>query len=68
MLQTILMPKSKFSLSEAVAWVSNHHHSHHKVDITDNFYRFRQHTPAHHGRYYTVKLKNGVELVHQVSF
>lgn len=68
MLQTILVPKSKFSLAEAVAWVRDHRHSHHKVDISGNYYRFRQHTPAHHGRYYTVTLKNGVELVNQVSF
>jgi len=68
MLQTILIPKAKFSLPDAIEWVRDHHHSAHKVDITGHYYRFRQHTPHHSGRYYTVTLPNGVELVHQVDF
>lgn len=65
MLQTILIPKAKFSLSDAIDWVSSHHYSAHKVDITDKFYRFRQHTPYHMGSYYTITLPNGIELVHE---
>jgi hypothetical protein len=68
MLQTILIPRSKFSLSDAVVWMKEHNYEHHKVDITGNFYRFRQVAPEHYGRYYTVKLPNGIELVHQVHF
>ena len=68
MLQTILIPKSTFSMPEAVAWVASHKHSHHKVDIGPGYYRFRQHAPVHHGRYYTVTLKNGVEMVYNVAF
>lgn len=68
MLQTILIPRKTFSLSEAVAWVRDHKHHHHKVDVSGNYYRFRQHTPEHHGRYYTISLRNGVQLVHQVAF
>ncbi len=68
MLETILVPRKKFSLADAVRWVADHKHSHHKVDVTGNFYRFRQHAPAHHGRYYTTTLPNGVELVNQVRF
>jgi len=67
MIQTILVPKSKFSLSEASIWVSEHKYHSVKVDITEHFYRFRQHSPAG-GRYYTVTLPNGIELVHQVPF
>jgi hypothetical protein len=64
MLQTILIPKVKFSLPDAVEWVRDHHYNHHKVDITDRFYRFRQHTPFK-GSYYTVTLPNGIELVYE---
>jgi hypothetical protein len=55
-------------MSEAVAWVASHKHSHHKVDVGPEYYRFRQHTPSHAGRYYTVTLKNGVEMVYNVAF
>jgi hypothetical protein len=64
MLQTILVPKDKFSLSEAYVWLANHHYSHHKIDITEHFYRFRQNDP-HGGSYYTVRLPNGIQLVHE---
>jgi len=65
MLQTILVPKAKFSAAEAIDWVRDHQYHHHKLDITDRFFRFRQHAPEH-GRYYTVTLKNGVELVYNI--
>jgi len=65
MLQTILIPKERFSLADAVEWVRDHKYNHHKVDITGRFYRFRQHTPYHAGSYYIVTLPNGIELVHE---
>ena len=55
-------------MPEAVAWVASHKHSHDKVDVGPGYYRFRQHAPVHHGRYYTVTLKNGVEMVYNVAF
>jgi hypothetical protein len=64
MLQTILIPKSNFTLSEAVFWLKDHNYPHHKIDITDKFYRFRQHNPIEHSNYYTHSLKNGIQLVH----
>lgn len=67
MLQTVLFPKSKFTMYEAIQWLINHGHTHHKIDITKKFYRFRQHDPLPHGQYYTVSLPNGVELVHSRS-
>jgi hypothetical protein len=64
MLQTILIPRKSFTLPEAVVWLKDNHYPHHKIDITGNYYRFRQHDPIEHSKYYTHTLKNGVELVH----
>jgi hypothetical protein len=63
MLQTILVPKSKFSLPDAIHWVRTHRFIADKVDTTDRFYRFRQMTPYPGGEYRTKTLPNGVELV-----
>jgi hypothetical protein len=68
MLQTILVPRSRFSLSEATHWVMEHKYHAVKVDVTEHFYRFRQHDPLGSGRYYTQTLKNGIELVYQQPF
>jgi hypothetical protein len=59
--QTVLIPES-WSLKEAKGWLAAHKYKHSKVDITENFYRFRQRPPGG-GKYYTVSLANGVELV-----
>jgi hypothetical protein len=67
MLQTILFPRKFFTLPEAILWLTTHNYRHSKVDITTNFLRFRQHEPTSHGNYYTVTLKNGVEMVYEKS-
>lgn len=63
MIQTVLLPKKKFSLPDAIAWVSRHGFRSHKVDITGNYYRFRQMEPMYGGKYRTKTLTNGVEIV-----
>jgi len=63
MLQTILFPRAKFTSLEAIKWVKSHGYHFHKIDLTNNFIRIRQMQPPPHGNYYTVKLKNGIELV-----
>jgi hypothetical protein len=65
MLQTILFPKNKFSNLEAIKWTRDHGHIVHKIDLTDKFIRIRQKQPFPHGEYYTITLKNGVELVYE---
>jgi len=67
MLQTILFPRSKFSVHDATMWLMEHKYHALKVDMTENFLRFRQHAPAG-GRYYTKTLNNGIELVYQQPF
>jgi len=64
MLQTIIFPKKHFTKQDAFLWLMNHGHKFTDIDITDNFYRFRQQTPRK-GRYYTKTLPNHIELVYQ---
>ena len=68
MLQSIIVPKNKFSKKEAIEWVINHKFHIYKIDTTDRFYRFRQKEPRPHGQYYTISLKNGIELIHEKNF
>ena len=63
-LQTVLIPKSSFTLVKAKAWLKKHGIPAPKVDSATNFYRFRQASPSAKADYYTVKLPNGVELVY----
>jgi hypothetical protein len=49
-IQSVLIPKSKYSLSEAKKWIKDNgfrltFHGK-KVDITKNYYRFRQKSPG----------------------
>lgn len=64
-LQTVLIPRKK-GLIWAIDWLLKHKYKVNKVDITDNYYRFRQRKPNKTDkriRYYTISLDNGVELV-----
>lgn len=63
MIQSIVFPKSDYTLREATNWLQSHGHKFHKVDETPNTYRFRQHEPIPHSEYYTKVLPNKVELV-----
>jgi hypothetical protein len=60
-IQTVLIPES-WALKDAKGWLAAHKYKHSKVDITENFYRFRQRPPGG-GKYFTVGLPNGIELV-----
>jgi hypothetical protein len=66
MLQTVLFPKSKFSVHDASMWLTQHKYYSGKVDAGKDYWRFRQRTP-HGGSYYTVTLPSGVEMVYEKS-
>ena len=66
-LQSILVPKSRFSLEEAKKWILDNKY---KVSYygkqyheTKRYYRFRQHKNRRGKTYYIKKLPNGVKLV-----
>jgi len=61
--QSVLVPKQKFTLHQAVKWVENNNFVVLKVDSATNFWRFRQVNPKRGAEYRMKKLKNGVELV-----
>lgn len=63
LVQSIVFPKSKFSQREAIKWIYEHKYEVHKIDITPNFYRFRQHEPSPGAKYISKTLPNGVILV-----
>jgi hypothetical protein len=60
--QSVLLKRSQFTLSEAKQWIEKHGYMHHKVDITPTYFRFRQHDPGHleslHYRARTIQLGN----------
>jgi len=61
--QTVLFPKSKFSVATAIEWLKKHNYKHKDVDMGDHYLRFRQHQPVPGTRYITKTLPNGVEIV-----
>ena len=63
-IQSVLVPKSKFSKNEAIKYVKKHF-KFKKLDENQrkNFYSFRQFNPTKGSNYSTKVLKNGVELV-----
>lgn len=72
-LQSVLLPKSKYSLEEAKRWInSNGYHVNYrnkKIDITEHYYRFRQAKPEKNSivRYYTKIAKGGIKFVYYVK-
>jgi hypothetical protein len=63
-IQSVLVPKNKFTRKQAINYIKKHFKF---IKIDDNqrknFYSFRQFNPTHGSNYSTKKLKNGVELV-----
>lgn len=58
--QSVQLRRSKFSKGEAFAWIRKHGYKAEKVDITPDFFRFRQIDPSRlHGfRFRTVEIGN----------
>lgn len=46
-IQSILIPTTKYSVEEATAWVMEHGYITRKIHQTKDYYRFRQHTPKY---------------------
>jgi hypothetical protein len=63
-IQSVLVPKDKFTRSEAIKYVKEHF-EYKKIDSTQRprFYSFRQIDPTINSKYFTKVLDNGVELV-----
>lgn len=63
-IQSVLVPKDKFTRSEAIKYIREHF-AYKKIDSTQrkNFYSFRQIEPTQNSKYFTKVLADGVELV-----
>ena len=45
--QSVLFNKDKYTPAEAIVWLKDHKFKVKKIDITDNYLRFRQYTPQY---------------------
>lgn len=64
-IQSILFDKKIWNKSQSIDWLKNNNFFHDNIDITENYYRFRQYNPDDlHGRkYINKKFNNGIELI-----
>ncbi len=64
--QTVLCPRNEFgNVEEAAAWCKEHGFKADKVDVTDEYYRFRQFSPdrCEEGTFRTIELGDRVKAV-----
>lgn len=61
-IQTIQIPKSKFSIKQAKEWLKTHKYRYDTWRYTPEFYRFMQNRPVENANYYSKKLPNGIIL------
>ena len=65
-IQSILIDRNLKTLKEAYEWVASHGFIHNKIDVKDNYYRFRQFTPKPNKSYRTIKLTNGIKGIVEI--
>jgi hypothetical protein len=61
--QSVIIPRSRYTLNQAKAWVNTNNFKLKKMDLTQNYYRFRQREPKPQSKYFTVELTNGIHLI-----
>ena len=68
-IQSVLIPKDKYTLVQAAQWIANNHFKvsfyGKQVDETENYYRYRQMAPSRFekDKYITKDFKDGVKLI-----
>ena len=60
--QSVIIPRNDFTLLQAKKWLNAHNFKLNKIDITENFYRFRQRNPNKTKTYFVINL-DGVKLI-----
>lgn len=66
--QSVLIPKDRYTLREARKWIKEHKFVDKGVDETDRYYRFRQFAPTKHYAYRTIAFgQSGIKAVLRVS-
>lgn len=65
-IQSIMFPKSKYTSESSFNWLQKHNMKPlKKVHETENYYRYRIEKPNKNNKYYTMKIKHGIQLVIQ---
>lgn len=64
MIQSIIFNRKYWNITDAIKWLIKHKYKVIKIDITKNYYRFRQNEPNKKNKYYTISLKNNVKLIY----
>lgn len=66
MIQSVLIPKSRYTRETADAWITKHKYEKRfagKMDESANYYRYRQREPKVGAHYRIVNLPGGIKLV-----
>jgi hypothetical protein len=67
-LQTVLIPRDNFTQQEASSWMVKNKIPIKKIDVKDNYYRYRQENPIDNAQYYSKKNKqNGIIFVYMYT-
>jgi hypothetical protein len=61
--QSILFHRSLYTLNQARNWLIRHRFKSNKLDITTNYFRFRQHEPSSRYRYRIKQIAPGILFV-----
>jgi hypothetical protein len=61
--QSVLLSRSLFTLSGARKWIHEHGFKDLKVDVTKNYYRFRQISPSPRYKYRIKQVAPGIKFV-----
>ena len=64
-IQTVEIPREKYTLNSAKAWLRENGYAYHYYRNTTNYIRFMQVMPIIGAEYYSKKLPNGIILVYQ---
>jgi hypothetical protein len=66
-IQSIIIDKNIYTLSQANNWIKKHNYKltfyGKPVDITTNFYRYRQQSPKKYENYKIKEISKGIKLV-----
>lgn len=67
LVQSVLFDRKYWDIQTASEWLREHdlksHFDGKKVDVTNNYFRFRQHTPMKKLRYRTIKTKDHISFI-----
>lgn len=62
-IQSVLFNKKYYTLKNSRKWLKHNDLKYDDLDITDNFYRFRQMNPKKNKKYYTFHVTTGIMYI-----